>query len=75
MLSLPAFERSASGSASKRRYYRAEVRGTQRFPQAPIAASLTLNQLEVFATVAREGSFTRAGEVLARSEAAISQQI
>jgi LysR family transcriptional regulator, low CO2-responsive transcriptional regulator len=39
------------------------------------ALTITLNQLEIFATVAREGSFTRAGKVLLRSEAAISQQI
>lgn len=38
-------------------------------------SSLTLNQLEAFATVAREGTFTRAGEVLRRSESAVSQQI
>src|SRR5258708_1222230 len=38
-------------------------------------SSLTLHQLEIFATVAHEGSFTRAAELLLRSEAAISQQI
>jgi len=39
------------------------------------ATSVTLHQLEIFAIVAREGSFTRAGEALLRSEAAVSQQI
>ena len=37
--------------------------------------SLTLRQLEIFMTAAREGSFTRAAGVLLLSEPAVSQQV
>src|SRR5437764_12142410 len=37
--------------------------------------SLTLRQLEIFATAAREGSFTRAARSLLLSEPAVSQQV
>lgn len=37
--------------------------------------SLTLRQLEIFATAAREGSFTRAARTLLLSEPAVSQQV
>jgi DNA-binding transcriptional LysR family regulator len=37
--------------------------------------SLTLRQLEIFATAAREGSFTRAAHTLLLSEPAVSQQV
>lgn len=53
-----------------------EARRVERaFTRASRANALTLNQLEVFGTVAKTGSFTRAGEILLRSEPAISQQI
>lgn len=41
----------------------------------PRGLPVTLRQLEVFAAVAREGSFTRAAETLVLSEPAVSQQI
>lgn len=37
--------------------------------------SLTLHQLNIFAEIAREGSFTRAAEALALSEPSVSEQI
>ena len=39
------------------------------------ARSLNLHQLDIFATAAHQGSFTRAAEVLFLSEPAVSQQI
>ena len=39
------------------------------------AHSLTLRQLEIFAAVAHQGSFTRGAEALFLSEAAVSQQV
>lgn len=39
------------------------------------ARSLSLHQLEIFTTIAREGSFTKAAELLSLSEPAVSQQL